>query len=254
MATVIRSPGLGASPANGKLRSTRGAVSSPAGFTCPARAFVVRFAFLASKPSCTRSPATRITGQGPASITVTGTCVPSASKTRVMPSLRPISAFMCGSLFDLDLHIHARRQIQLGQRIHRLRAGVEDVDHALVRLQLELLAALLVDVGAAQHRPQLPLGRERNRTRHLRPGLLRGAHNVRRRLIDQGVVKSFETDPDLARHGSSLLLDLRDDARADRPPTLTDREAQTLFHRDRRGSPHRPLSSVCPPPPPPPPP
>jgi len=38
--------------------------------------------------------ATATTGHGPASITVTGTCVPSALKTRVMPSLRPISPFM----------------------------------------------------------------------------------------------------------------------------------------------------------------
>src|SRR6266849_3064032 len=36
------------------------------------------------------APVTWITGHGPAAITVTGTCAPSASNTRVMPSLRPI--------------------------------------------------------------------------------------------------------------------------------------------------------------------
>src|SRR6266705_5399860 len=47
---------------------------------------------------------------------------------------------------------------------------------------------------------------KRNRTRHLRPGLLRGAHDVRRRLIDQGVVEGFETNADLGRHGRSYFL------------------------------------------------
>jgi hypothetical protein len=49
-------------------------------------------------------------------------------------------------LLNLDLDVHTSRQIELRQRIDRLGATVEDVDHPLVRLQLELLARLLVDV------------------------------------------------------------------------------------------------------------
>src|SRR5204862_6522870 len=43
-------------------------------------------------------------------------------------------------------------------------------------------------------------GRQRDGTRHLRAGLLGGAHDVGRRLIDQRVVERFETNPDLACH------------------------------------------------------
>ena len=60
-------------------------------------------------------------------------------------------------LLDLDLDVHAGRQVELGQRVHRLRAGVVDVEQALVGAELELLAALLVHVRAAQHRPALDL-------------------------------------------------------------------------------------------------
>ena len=49
-------------------------------------------------------------------------------------------------LLNLDLDVHASGQIELRQRVHRLCAAVENVDHTLVRLQLELLARLLVDV------------------------------------------------------------------------------------------------------------
>src|SRR5205823_8965021 len=96
----------------------RGAVSTPPFFTWPANAFGVRFGFLAPKPSSARPSATEMTGHGPASITVTGTCDPAASNSRVIPSFLPISPFM--SLLDFDFHVDAGRQIQLGQGVHRL--------------------------------------------------------------------------------------------------------------------------------------
>ena len=42
--------------------------------------------------------------------------------------------------------VHPRRNIQLAQRIHCFRSGISDVDEPLVRTDLELLPALLVDV------------------------------------------------------------------------------------------------------------
>src|SRR2546426_6373078 len=72
-----------------------------------------------------------------------------------------------------------------------------------MRLELELLTALLVDVRAPEHGPQLPLGGQRNGPRDLRAGLFRGAHDVGRGLIDQGVVERFETDTDPASHRRS---------------------------------------------------
>src|SRR5437867_3314510 len=199
MATVTAVPAAGASPVTAKRRITRGATSRPAFFTCPASALGVRLAFFAPKPSSAVPSATEMTGHGPASITVTGTCAPSALNTRVIPSLRPINPFM--SLLDFDFHVDAGRQIQLRQRIDRLRARIENVDQALVRLELELLSCFLVDVRAAQHRPELPLGGQRNRARNLRTGFLGRANDVGRGLIDQGVVERFEPDADLARHG-----------------------------------------------------
>src|SRR5712671_1404504 len=139
-----------------------------------------------------------MTGHGPASITVTGMCVPAASKTRVIPSLRPISPFM--ALLDLDLYIHPSGQIEFCEGVDGLRPRVENVDQPLVRLELELLAALLVDVRAAEHGPELPLGRQRDRAGNLRARLLGSADDIGRRLIDQGVVESFEPDADLACH------------------------------------------------------
>ena len=50
------------------------------------------------------------------------------------------------STSGLDLDVDARRQIELHQRVERLLGRLEDVEQALVRADLELLARLLVDV------------------------------------------------------------------------------------------------------------
>src|SRR5216110_2633740 len=100
-------------------------------------------------PSCTPGTpfsvfVTAMTGFGSASITVTGICCPCSLKICVIPSFRPMIPMLMS--LDLDFDVHAGRKIQLRERVHRLRARIEDVDHALVRLELELLARLLVDV------------------------------------------------------------------------------------------------------------
>src|SRR5436853_49523 len=232
IATLTASPGFGsgaAAPsgaaATGKLCSTRGTTSRPARFTCPRRALGARFGFFAPKRGWTAVPAAPLVtctmGHGPASITVTGTCVPSSLKRRAMPSLRPMSAFI-RQLLHLDLDIHASRQIELRERIDRLRAGIQNIDQPLVRLQLELLAALLIDVRAPQHGPELPLGRQRDRSGDLGAGLFGRAHDVGRGLVDQRVVERFETDADLAGHRSSnryFLIFVTTPAPTVRPPS-----------------------------------
>ena len=50
---------------------------------------------------------------------------------------------------ELDLDIHARRELEAHERVHCLRGRVEDVDQALVRPDLELLPRVLVDVRAS---------------------------------------------------------------------------------------------------------
>src|SRR5437868_6675757 len=143
----------------------------PRGLRSPSRSRDVR---CFSKPSCTAAkPAfalsvTASTGFGSAAITVQGTCSPFSLKIWVMPSFLPIMPIMFQrgtgqgtgdggqrsgdgdvpralfavprSSLHLDFHVHARRQIQLGEGVDRLRARVENVDDAFVRLQLELLA------------------------------------------------------------------------------------------------------------------
>src|SRR5438034_3209812 len=53
----------------------------------------------------------------------------------------------------LDLHVHARGQVQLHERVHRLGSGLENVEQPLVGADLELLPALLVHVRRAVDRP-----------------------------------------------------------------------------------------------------
>ena len=48
---------------------------------------------------------------------------------------------------SLDLNVNAGGQIQLHQRIHRLRRRVENVHQPLVRADLKLLARLLSTCG-----------------------------------------------------------------------------------------------------------
>src|SRR5262245_63702070 len=98
--------------------------------------------------------------QGPASSTVTGTLFPSAPKTCVMPRLRAISpcfiALAMGARpvsLELDLDVDPRRQVELGQGVHRLGRRVEDVEEPLVRTHLELLPRLLVHVGRPEDGP-----------------------------------------------------------------------------------------------------
>src|SRR5205823_9247309 len=100
--------------------------------------------------------------------------------------------------FDFD--VHACREIELRQRIDRLRPRIEDVDQPFMGLELELLAALLVDVRAPQYGPELPLCWQRDRPRDLRTSLFGRAHDVRRSLIDLGVVESFLSYVNFALH------------------------------------------------------
>src|ERR1700728_2960768 len=83
--------------------------------------------------------------------TVTGTWVPSSLNIRVMPSFlasRPVRRGW-GMVLDLDLNVHAGGEVELHQRVHRLRSRFHDVQQAAVGPNLELLAAFLVDVGGA---------------------------------------------------------------------------------------------------------
>src|SRR6478735_5803840 len=132
--------------------------------------------------------------------TVTGTCSPASVNTRVIPTFcattperiaNPIPALQ----FDLD--VNAGSEVELHQRVHRLRRWIDDVQEALVRAHLELLAALLVDVRRAVHREFLDPRRQRDRAAHLRTGALGGRHDLARRRIENAVIERLEPDPDV---------------------------------------------------------
>src|SRR5262245_61991146 len=84
-----------------------------------------------------------------------------ASKTpgerSTVPALRFSAVFTSSvaisplRLSELDLDVHARRELELHQCVDGLRRGIQDVDQPFVRAHLELLARLLVDVRPAQH-------------------------------------------------------------------------------------------------------
>src|SRR3990172_4280865 len=101
----------------------------------------------------------------------------------------------------LDFNIHASRQVELHERVERLRRRLEDVEQPLVRADLELLARFLVDVRTAQDGELVDPGRERDGAGHLGAGPLRRLHYLAGRLIQQLIVLGPAPDPDLlSRH------------------------------------------------------
>src|SRR5258708_29842468 len=98
---------------------------------------------------------------------------------------------------ELDLDVDAGGEVELHQRVHRLRRRIDDVEHALVRTNLELLARLLVDVRRAIDRELLDARRQRNGTAHLCARPLGRADDLAGRLIEHAMIEGFEPDPDI---------------------------------------------------------
>src|SRR6202035_878696 len=89
---------------------------------------------------------------------------------------------------ELDLDIDASGEVELHQRIDGLRRRVDDVENPLMGADLELLARFLVDMGRAQHRELLDLGRQRDRPAHPRSGPLGRVNDLARRLVEHAVI------------------------------------------------------------------
>src|SRR5688500_9467248 len=172
---------------------------------------------------------------------------------------------MAASSLELDLDVDARREVESHERVDRLRRGVEDVDEALVRAHLEVLAAVLVLVRRADDAVHVLLGRQRHRARDLGARTRHRLDDLARRAVDDLVVVGLEPDADLlSRHGGCtscllwcrwvvvvrfavrrshprwsatavpavLLEDLGDAPGADGPAALADGELEALLHGD----------------------
>src|SRR6202011_1333148 len=88
-----------------------------------------------------------------------------------------------------------------------LRRRIDNIEKALVRAHLELLAALLVDVRRTVDGELLDAGRQRNGSANLSTGPFRRVHDLTRRRIENSMVARLETYPNiLAVHCRCLSL------------------------------------------------
>ena len=94
----------------------------------------------------------------------------------------------------LNLYIHARGQIQLHQRVHRLLRRLENIEQALMGADLKLFPRLLIHVRRTQHAVFVLHRGQWNRPGDLSSGAPRGLHNFARRLVENAVVVSFQPD------------------------------------------------------------
>src|SRR3954447_772589 len=134
------------------------------------------------------------TGHGPASSTVTRSTLPSSRKRWVMPSFL---ARMAGisTEGESDLDVDARGEmVEALERVDRLRRGLMDVDQALVRADLEVLARVLVLERAADDAVDVLLGWQRNGTGDGRAGARCGLDDLARGRFDRRSVVGLEPD------------------------------------------------------------
>src|SRR5512143_2199383 len=125
-------------------------------------------------------------------------CSPASVKILVMPTFCAMTPDRIDLILarpaplQLDLDVDARGEVELNQRVNRLRRGIDDVEQALMRAHLELLAALLVDMRRAVHRELLDARRQRNGSAHLGARALGGVDDLLGRRIEDAMVEGFE--------------------------------------------------------------
>src|SRR5699024_8793885 len=170
----------------------------------------------------TSSLRTWVTTFGDACTTVTGTKLLFSSHTWVMPSLVPMMpltlrvvgralerVLAMSSPSELDLDVDVVGEVEPHERVDRLRRRVHDVDEALVRAHLEVLAAVLVLVRRTDDAVDVLLRGQRHRADDRGACARDGVHDLARGTVDHSVVVRLEPDADLlSRHGESLFLQI----------------------------------------------
>src|SRR5258708_2071760 len=118
-----------------------------------------------------------------------------------MPSFLASRPFMSA----LDLDADAGRKTETLECINDARVEVEDVDNALVRAHLELLARVFVDEGTADHGQLGDLGWEWDGAGSARVGAAGGVNDMGRPLIRHTGGGCLEPGPHLLRPAVSPL-------------------------------------------------
>src|SRR3954447_883541 len=139
-----------------------------------------------------------VTGQGPASSTVTRSTRPSSVNRWVMPSFLARMAGIGLTEGETDLDVDAgRKVVEPLERVDGLRRGLVDVDQALVRPDLEVLLGVLVLERRLDHRVDVLLRGQRHGPRHGRAGSGRRLDDLLRSRLDGRRVVGLEADADL---------------------------------------------------------
>src|SRR5215475_11351112 len=127
-----------------------------------------------------------------------------------MPSFLAITPVRMASVpLELDLDVHAGGQVELHQRVDGLRGGIDDVEHALVRADLELLARLLVDVRRAVDGEFLDARRQRDRPAHGGARSLGRVDDLAGGMVQHAVIEGFEPDADVLTIHIALFVPYR---------------------------------------------
>ena len=98
---------------------------------------------------------------------------------------------------NLDLDVHASGEVELHQRVHRLRRGLDNIEQAAMRAHLELLAAFLVDVRRAVHGETLDMRRQRDWPANPGTRALGRVHDLLRAGIQHAVIVGLKPDADI---------------------------------------------------------
>src|SRR3954471_21105703 len=102
-------------------------------------------------------------------------------------------------LGQLDLDVHAGGEIELHQRVNRLRRWLHDVEQPFVRPHLKLLARLLVDMRRTVDGELLDARRKGNGTADESTRAARRVGDVASGLIEHSMIERLQANPDVLR-------------------------------------------------------
>ena len=121
-------------------------------------------------------------------------------------------------VLNLDLDVHAGGEIELHQRVHRLRGRLHDVEQAEMGPHLELLAALLIDVRGAVDREPLDMSRQRDRSANPSTRTASRVDDLLSAVVQHAVIIGPKADANILVVHRSLLSNPRRNENRRPPP------------------------------------